>query len=118
MIGACHAVILFLMEAYHYAWLSVHPNRSEDWLKARLFEGFDVHHLDSNHANNAPDNLVLIEHRDHMRLHGTGGNRLAMARRGPAKGYRHKPKAIEAKADDRPKPSSAKKSSFPNWYAS
>lgn len=106
------------MEAYHHAWLSAHPDRTEDWLKVRLAEGFDVHHLDSNHANNDPTNLVLIEHLDHMRcLHGTGGNRLAMARRGPAKGYRHKANAREAKADDRPKPSTSKRARFPNWYA-
>jgi hypothetical protein len=57
------------MEAYHFAWLAAHPDRSEDWLKARLYEGFDIHHMDGNHENNAIDNLVLIEHTDHMRLH-------------------------------------------------
>ena len=35
-------------------------------------EGFDVHHIDGDHDNNDPDNLVLIEHADHFRLHGTG----------------------------------------------
>ncbi len=32
-------------------------------------EGFDVHHVDGDHENNLPDNLVLIEHRDHFMLH-------------------------------------------------
>lgn len=58
------------MKSYHYAWLSEHPNRSEEWLKARLADGFDVHHLDGDHSNDAPSNLVLIEHTDHMMLHG------------------------------------------------
>ena len=35
-----------------------------------LKAGFDIHHIDGNHSNNAPANLVLIEHKDHMRLHG------------------------------------------------
>jgi hypothetical protein len=55
---------------YHKAWLSAHPDRTEDWLKDKILEGFDVHHLDGNHANNEPSNLVLIEHDDHMMLHG------------------------------------------------
>jgi hypothetical protein len=33
-------------------------------------DGFDVHHLDGDHANNEPANLVLIEHTDHMAIHG------------------------------------------------
>lgn len=35
-----------------------------------IVEGFDVHHIDGNHENNDPQNLVLIEHTDHMMLHG------------------------------------------------
>lgn len=35
-----------------------------------LKEGFDVHHVDGDHGNNTPLNLVLIEAVDHMRLHG------------------------------------------------
>ncbi len=58
------------MRDYHYAWLSEHPHRSEEWLKARLKDGFDVHHLDGDHKNSDPANLVLIEHADHMMLHG------------------------------------------------
>ena len=64
------------MEAYHFAWLAAHPDRSEDWLKARLYEGFDIHHMDGDHENNEIDNLVLIEHLDHMRLHSLPHNRL------------------------------------------
>ena len=55
---------------YHKAWLSAHLDRTEDWLKDKILEGFDIHHLDGNHANNEPSNLVLIEHGDHMMLHG------------------------------------------------
>lgn len=35
-----------------------------------MLNGFDVHHLDGDHGNNDPANLVLIEHSDHMMLHG------------------------------------------------
>jgi hypothetical protein len=33
-------------------------------------QGFDIHHVDGDHDNNDPDNLVLIERYDHLRLHG------------------------------------------------
>lgn len=59
------------MKSYHVAWLSVHPERTEEWLSARLKDGFDVHHLDGNHDNDDPGNLVLIECGDHLMLHGT-----------------------------------------------
>jgi hypothetical protein len=58
------------IEDYHFAWLSVHPNRSLEWLKERMKDGFHIHHLDGDHGNNAPGNLVLIEGMDHFRLHG------------------------------------------------
>jgi hypothetical protein len=61
------------MNDHHLAWLSAHPKRTEDWLKARVNEGFDVHHIDGDHSNNDPLNLVLIESVDHMMLHN--GNR-------------------------------------------
>ena len=53
-------------------WLRAHPHRDEKWLQDRLTEGFDIHHLDGNKYNNQLDNLVLIEHSDHMYLHGMG----------------------------------------------
>jgi len=59
------------LKEYHFTWLSVHPWRSAKWLEGMLTEGFDIHHLDGNHANNAPENLVLIDHADHMMLHGS-----------------------------------------------
>lgn len=58
------------MEAHHEAWLAFHTDRTAQWLADRLADGFDVHHLDGDHANNDPMNLVLIEAADHMRLHG------------------------------------------------
>lgn len=58
------------MKAYHEIWLSAHPSRTEAWLQDRLKDGFDIHHIDGDHKNNDPDNLVLIESQDHMRLHG------------------------------------------------
>lgn len=54
------------------AWLTAHPNRSEEWLRERMRDGFDVHHVDGDSRNNDPDNLVLIEGSDHMLLHFVG----------------------------------------------
>jgi hypothetical protein len=55
---------------YHLVWLASHPHRTAAWLRERMADGFDIHHLDRNHENNEPTNLVLVEHTDHMRLHG------------------------------------------------
>ena len=63
------------MEEYHIAWLAGHPDRSEAWLREKLAEGFDVHHLDGDHFNNDFNNLVLVYHADHMRMHGLGMRR-------------------------------------------
>jgi len=59
-----------MLRDYHYAWLSVHPDWDEDSLQIALSMGFDIHHEDGNHSNNDPSNLLLVEHQDHMRLHG------------------------------------------------
>lgn len=60
------------VQGYHLAWLQAHPERDLDWLAAKIEEGFEIHHLDGNHANDDPSNLVLIEGVDHTRLHGWG----------------------------------------------
>lgn len=65
-----------MMRDYHHIWLASHRNRTEQWLRERLEDGFDIHHADGDHSNNDPDNLVLIEATDHMRLHGSGLMRL------------------------------------------
>ena len=57
-------------ESYHLVWLSAHPHRSAEWLKEMLRDGFHVHHVDGDHYNDAPNNLVLIDGVDHLRLHG------------------------------------------------
>ena len=67
------------LKSYHRVWLSVHPARSEEWLRQCLREGFDVHHVDGDHGNDDPLNLVLIECRDHWLLHN--GKRPISARR-------------------------------------
>ena len=43
---------------------------SREFLDNALKCGFDVHHIDGDHSNNDPDNLVLIFAGDHMLLHG------------------------------------------------
>lgn len=60
------------MKEYHYIWLEAHPDRTEVWLRDKLIDGFDIHHLDHDHDNNSPDNLVLMEHRDHFMVHSGG----------------------------------------------
>jgi hypothetical protein len=32
-------------------------------------EGWQIHHIDGDHANNAIDNLTLLTNSDHQRLH-------------------------------------------------
>lgn len=58
------------LRPHHFAWLMAHPERTSAWLIARILDGFHVHHLDANHDNNDPDNLVLMDGVDHMRMHG------------------------------------------------
>lgn len=57
------------MQIYHHVWLSVHPRRTQEWLKRMLADGFHIHHMDGDHNNNEPRNLVLIEAGDHMMIH-------------------------------------------------
>ena len=57
------------LRPHHAAWLMVHPDRSEAWLKVCTSDGFHVHHVDGDHVNNAQDNLVLIEKTGHVLLH-------------------------------------------------
>jgi hypothetical protein len=61
---------MFELRPHHVAWLSVNPHRSETWLREMFRHGFQIHHLDGDHANNDPQNLLLINHQDHMSLHG------------------------------------------------
>jgi hypothetical protein len=65
---ACHGDFRGL-PPHHRAWLEAHPHRTREWLRHRLADGFDVHHLNADPTDNSPDNLVLIEHTDHMRIH-------------------------------------------------
>ena len=73
------------MQIWHEEWLRAHPHRTREWLSDRLRDGFDVHHLDGDKANNAASNLVLIECVDHLGLHGGR----ALRRLGPV-GHRGK----------------------------
>lgn len=75
------------MQPYHQAWLDAHPERDEAWLRRQLADGFDVHHMDGDHSNNDPGNLVLIEAADHMRLH-SGGRGCLRSLRPPQNGGR------------------------------
>ena len=57
-----------MLKPYHVNWLQKHPDRSEEWLETVLSNGFDIHHLDGDHSNNEWENLILVEHSDHMRI--------------------------------------------------
>ncbi len=48
-------------------WLSAHPHRSAKWLRERIADGFDVHHIDGDDSNNHPTNLILLETTDHTK---------------------------------------------------
>jgi len=85
------------MKIYHEVWLAAHPQRSREWLAERLRDGFDVHHMDGNHDNNDPANLVLIEGSDHMMLHGGR----ALRRLGPPKRKGKRQEKVEAKLSKR-----------------
>lgn len=58
------------MNRYHRVWLAAHPKRTKEWLAEKVRDGFDIHHADGDHRNDTPDNLVLIESMDHLKLHG------------------------------------------------
>jgi len=57
-------------QTYHWEWLNNHPSRTPEWLEEIILKGFDIHHIDGDHSNNDPGNLVLIETQDHFALHG------------------------------------------------
>jgi len=59
-----------MLSKHHEVWLKDHPEYDEWWLSQAISAGFDVHHLDEDHDNNDPYNLVLIEKKDHSKLHG------------------------------------------------
>ena len=46
-------------------WLSAHPHRTAKWLRERIVDGFDIHHIDADDSNNHPTNLILLETTDH-----------------------------------------------------
>lgn len=58
------------MKSYHLVWLQKHPVRTAEWMADKLKDGFHIHHLDGDHGNDHPDNLILIEGVDHLALHG------------------------------------------------
>ena len=91
--------VKYEFESYHLVWLQVHPGRTPSWLKERLRDGFHIHHVDGDHSNDEPSNLVLIEAVDHMRLHG-------MKLKDGIKRWRSKPRLVKADPEDKPeKPS-------------
>lgn len=78
---------------YHWAWLSAHPERSEEWLRRHMRDGFDIHHVDGDKQNNSPNNLVLIDGADHLMLHNGHRKmlRLSTAEKKAAKTNKKKP---------------------------
>lgn len=88
------------LKDYHYAWLSDHAGRTEDWLRRMMAEGFHIHHVDGDHSNNDPLNLVLIEGADHFLMHN-GVKRPISVR--PGDRYKGVRAATEARAEERKK---------------
>lgn len=88
------------LKPYHYAWLSTHPKRDENWLRSMLSQGFHIHHIDGNHDNNEAKNLVLIEEADHLFLHGMDRLKFVRAKRAPkVKGMPKLNKALEKRIE-------------------
>ena len=56
------------MEQHRKVWMESNC-KDEEWMYQASQNGFDVHHLDGDHSNNDPENLVMIFASDHMRLH-------------------------------------------------
>jgi hypothetical protein len=69
------------LKPHHVAWLACHPKRTEEWLLERLADGFHVHHADGNHSNDAPNNLILVEGVDHIRVFHCGEIEVGMKER-------------------------------------
>jgi len=82
------------MNKHQKAWLKANPHRSAAWLREKLADGFDIHHLDGNHDNDDPLNLLLIEVIDHMRLHDLPLQRISAAK------IRSDKKKIRDESDD------------------
>lgn len=61
------------LKPHQRAWLNAHAEYDDSWLLTALAAGFDVHHIDEDKLNNDPDNLLLIERNDHMKIHGLRG---------------------------------------------
>ena len=61
-----------IVKTAHYVWCNTSGNLPY------APKGFDIHHIDRNFKNNNPDNLFLISHSDHLKLHWAarkaGGN--------------------------------------------
>lgn len=71
-------------KAHHLAWME--GNHAEpDFLYQAIMNGFQVHHVDGDHSNNDPLNLVLIYDRDHKKLHGLTFHRFDESSQEPRK---------------------------------
>ena len=65
----CMAWYNSYMKDYHLIWASKH-GVSDDFVSQATAAGFDIHHIDGDHGNNAPENLVMIYSGDHFAFHG------------------------------------------------
>lgn len=52
---------------HHKVWLQSHPHRTQRWLRDRIKDGFDIHHMDGDTENDHPSNLILLETTDHTK---------------------------------------------------
>lgn len=62
------------LKSYHHIWCD-YNHKPVEWIILKLEEGFHIHHVDGNHFNDDPTNLVLIYGPDHLMLHGLKKNR-------------------------------------------
>ncbi len=57
------------LKKYHKIWLFKY-GFDEKWLRKKFVEGFHIHHIDGDKANENPENLMMIYGKDHIQLHG------------------------------------------------
>jgi len=60
-------------------YVAAHRHVAEMMLGRYLLPDEDVHHIDEDKTNNRPDNLIVLSHATHMRLHRLGMDRFISA---------------------------------------
>jgi hypothetical protein len=82
------------LQPYHYVWLE-HREKSVEWLRERMAEGFHIHHIDGDHNNNDKSNLALVYGKDHIEKLHAGSPSRSSSSMGISRKLNQRKKAIE-----------------------